>query len=70
MLELDNEENQCPELSEKTMDTLDNDVLVNLFVSTQKNNLELCIAKSVKLVIFVYIYLFILKFSQVPMAIW
>ena len=48
ILEMDKEENQCSELSEKTMDILDNDVLVNLFVSTQKNNLDLCIKKSIK----------------------
>ena len=52
MLGLDKEENQCSELSEKTMDILDNDVLVNLFVSAQNNNLDLCIAKSIRLVIF------------------
>jgi len=46
--EMNKEENQCSELSEKTMDILDNDVLVNLFVSTQKNNLDLCIKKSIK----------------------
>jgi hypothetical protein len=52
MLGLDKEENQCSELSEKTMDTLDNDFLVNLFVSTQQNNLDLCIEKAIKLVTF------------------
>jgi hypothetical protein len=41
-------ENQCSELSEKTMDILDNDVLVNLFISTQQSNLDLCIQKSIK----------------------
>ena len=51
ILGLDKEENQCSELSEKTMDILDNDILVNLFVSTQKNNLDLCIEKSIRLVI-------------------
>jgi len=51
MLGLDKEENQCSELSEKTMDILDNDVLVNLFVSTQKNNLDLCIKEGIGLVI-------------------
>jgi len=45
---LDKEENLCSELSEKTTDILDNDVLVNLFVSTQKNNLDLCIKKSIE----------------------
>jgi hypothetical protein len=48
ILGMDKEENQCSELSEKTMDILDNDVLVNLFVSTQKNNLDLCIKKSIE----------------------
>ena len=46
--ERNKEENQCSELAEKTMDILDNNVLVNLFVSTQKNNLDLCIKKSIK----------------------
>jgi hypothetical protein len=52
VLGLDKEENQCSELSKKTMDILDNDILVNLFVSTQKNNLNLCIEKGIRLVIF------------------
>jgi len=46
--EMNKEENQCAELSEKTMDILDNDILVNLFVSTQKNNLNLCIKNGIK----------------------
>jgi hypothetical protein len=48
ILEMNKEENQCFELSEKTMDILDNDFLVNLFVSIQKNNLDLCIKKSIE----------------------
>ena len=52
MLGLDKKESQCSELSKKTMDILDNDVLVNLFVSTQQNNLDLCIEKSIRLVIY------------------
>jgi len=48
ILEMDKEENQCSELSERTMDILDNDVLVALFVSTQKNNLDLCIKYAIK----------------------
>ena len=52
ILEMNKEENQCSELSEKTMDILDNDVLVNLFVSTQKNNLDLCIKKSIEWVFY------------------
>ena len=69
MLGLDQEENQCSELSQKTMDILDNDVLVNLFVSTQKNNLDLCIKKSIMLVIF-QICIFTLKDLQVHMERW
>jgi hypothetical protein len=45
---MNKEENQCPEISQKTMDILDNNVLVNLFVSTQQNNLDLCIEMSIK----------------------
>ena len=48
ILEMNKEGNQCSELSETTADILDNDVLVNLFVSTQKNNLDLCIKSSIK----------------------
>ena len=47
-LGLDKEENQCSELSKATMKILDNDILINLFVSTQKNNLDLCIEKGIK----------------------
>ncbi|KIM42373.1 hypothetical protein M413DRAFT_132594 [Hebeloma cylindrosporum] len=45
---LDKEDNQCSELSEKTMNILDDDILINLFVSTQQNNLDLCIERSIK----------------------
>jgi hypothetical protein len=48
ILEMNKQENQCSELSEKTMNILDNDILVNLFVSTQKNNLDLCIKKGIE----------------------
>ena len=36
------------------MKILDNDILVNLFVSTQKNNLDLCVEKGIKLVLLFY----------------
>ena len=49
---MDKEENQCFELSEKTADIFDRDVLVNLFVSTQQNNLDLCIKRGIMLVFF------------------
>ena len=41
-------ENQCFELSEKTADILDNNMLLDLFVSTQENNLDLCIIQGIK----------------------
>jgi hypothetical protein len=50
------------------MDILDNNVLVNLFVSTQKNNLDLCIEKGVKLVLLLLLLfekVFTLKNPQV-----
>ena len=52
---MDKQENQCPELSEETMNILDNNVLVNLFVSTQMNNLDLSIKRGIQLV-FYFIY--------------
>ena len=54
ILGLDKEENECSELSEGTMKILDNDILVNLFVSTQKNNLDLCVEKGIKSVFLFY----------------
>ena len=36
-------EKQCPELTEKTAEALDNEVLKGLFIITQRNNLDLCI---------------------------
>ena len=56
ILEMDKEENQCSELSEKTADILDNDALVNLFVSTQKNNLDLCITRGIRLLLFLFLF--------------
>ena len=34
--------NDCPELTAKSADAIDNIGLQELFVSTQKNNLDLC----------------------------
>ena len=36
-------EKQCSELTEKTAEALDNEVLKGLFITTQRNNLDLCI---------------------------
>ena len=40
---MDNPENDCPELTEKTADAIDDASLRELFVSTQMNNLGLCV---------------------------
>ena len=45
---MDMPENNCPELIEKTADAIDDASLRELFVSTQKNNLELCAKEGVK----------------------
>ena len=34
--------NECPELTERTANAIDDDSLRKLFVSTQMNNLDLC----------------------------
>jgi len=47
---MNKQENHCSELSEETMNILDNNVLINLFVSTQMNNLDLCIKGGIQLV--------------------
>ena len=44
---MDKEDYQCSELSKRTIDVLDNDILVKLFSLTQKNNLDLCIKNSI-----------------------
>jgi hypothetical protein len=40
---MDKPENDCPELSEKTAYVIDDASLQELFVSTQMNNLDLCV---------------------------
>ena len=39
---MDISENDCPELTEKTADAIDNASLQGLFISTQMNNVDLC----------------------------
>ena len=41
-------EKQCPELTEKTAEALDNEALKGLFITTQRNNLDLCIKNAIK----------------------
>ena len=42
-IDMDIPENNCPELSEITADAIDDDTLRELFVSTQMNNLDICV---------------------------
>ena len=37
-----NDNQKCPELTEKTANALDNEALQGLFIITQGNNLSLC----------------------------
>lgn len=40
---MDLPETNCPELSEKTADAINDSILHQLFVSTQMNNPDLCV---------------------------
>ena len=41
-------ENNCPELTEKTASAIDDATLYQIFVSTQKNKLDLCVKSAIK----------------------
>jgi hypothetical protein len=41
-------EMHCSELTEKTADSIDNSSLYELFVSTQMNNLDLCVKSALQ----------------------
>ena len=43
LIDMDIPENTCPELTEKTAEAIDDASLRELFVSTQRNNLGLCV---------------------------
>ena len=45
---MDMPENDCSELTEKTAHAIDNASLRELFISTQRNNLDLCGETEVK----------------------
>ena len=45
---MNKEETKCHELTETIAAVLDNDHLQQLFVSTQKNNIELCMIYALK----------------------
>lgn len=40
---MDLPENTCPELTEKTAEAIDDEGLYQLFISTQMNNVNLCV---------------------------
>jgi hypothetical protein len=48
LTDMDIPENNCPELTEKAANAIDNTSLRELFVSTQMNNLDLCGKDGVK----------------------
>ena len=52
---MNKKEQQCPELAEKTAIALNDEVLVGLFITTQRNNLDLSIEQAIRLS---FIYLF------------
>jgi hypothetical protein len=41
-------EKNCAELTQKTADAIDDDSLHQLFISTQKNNLDLCVKSALR----------------------
>lgn len=45
---MDNPDSNCDELTASTAAVIDNDILQVLFVSTQQNNLELCVEYAVR----------------------
>jgi hypothetical protein len=45
---MDLPENDCPELTEKTAEAIDNASLQELFISTQRNHLDLCVKAGLK----------------------
>ncbi|KAF8346560.1 hypothetical protein F5887DRAFT_1100854, partial [Amanita rubescens] len=46
--DMDLPERDCAELTQKTADAIDDDSLYHLFVSTQKNNLDLCVTSALQ----------------------
>ncbi|KAF8731476.1 hypothetical protein AX14_004838 [Amanita brunnescens Koide BX004] len=49
--DMDISENNCPELTEKTADAIDDIVLKELFISTQRNNLNLSVKSALQYVL-------------------
>jgi hypothetical protein len=49
---MDLPENNCAQLTQKTADAIDDDSMHQLFVSTQMNNLDLCVKSALQCVTF------------------
>jgi hypothetical protein len=45
---MDIPEQDCPELTQQTADAIDNISLHQLFVATQRNNIDLCVKTALK----------------------
>ena len=45
---MDKPEKQCPELTEETANAIDDISLHELFVSTQMNNIDLCVKSALR----------------------
>lgn len=45
---MDMPESDCPELTEKTADIIDDTTLKGLFITTQMNNLSICVKYALK----------------------
>ena len=48
LTDMDISENNCPELTQKTADALDDGFLQELFISIQRNNLDLCVKSALQ----------------------
>ncbi|KAF8335090.1 hypothetical protein F5887DRAFT_1079402 [Amanita rubescens] len=46
--DMDLPEQNCPELTQTTADAIDDDIIHQLFVSTQMNNLDLCVKSAIQ----------------------
>ena len=47
-IDMDLPEKNCPELTQQTADAIDDDSMHQLFVSTQMNNLDLCVKSALQ----------------------
>jgi hypothetical protein len=45
---MDLPEKNCAELTQQTADAIDDDSIRHLFISTQKNNLDLCVKSALQ----------------------